>query len=145
VNTKYISIIAQPAKKPERGPSEAPTNPYTLPALLYLRASSMNAYPMKMQVTAANRNDSAAARPTRAAIPGPEKAIARAGEAPATDSPMASQMCSSRRSLAGRGLVPTAILFPPSPRLATRVPYCGIAFLIGSVLVRSLSRRECRS
>jgi hypothetical protein len=127
VNTKYISIIAQPAKKPERGPSEAPTNPYTLPALLYLRASSMNAYPMKMQVTAANRNDSAAARPTRAATPGPENAIARAGEAPATDSPMASQMCSSRRSLAGRGLVPTAIAVPPSA--PGHVPHCGTAFL----------------
>ena len=43
MKTKYISIIAQPEKNPERGPMDAPTNPYTLPALLYLRASIMNA------------------------------------------------------------------------------------------------------
>src|SRR5580698_1848502 len=65
---------------------------------------------MKMQVTAANRKDSAAARPTRAARPGPENAIARAGDAPATDRPIASQMCSSRRRWTGRDSVLTAMV-----------------------------------
>src|ERR1700729_861998 len=64
---------------------------------------------MKMQVTAANRNDSPAARPTRPATPGPENAMASAGDAPATDSPMASQICSSRRRRTG-GLVIPAML-----------------------------------
>ena len=40
-NTKYMRDMAQPENTPSRGPSDAPTKPYTDPAWLYLRVSSM--------------------------------------------------------------------------------------------------------
>src|SRR3954454_19245767 len=89
---------AQPAKKPARGPSVAPTSAYVDPAWLKNRVRRTNEYEISPIAMAANRNASGTARPTRPAGATPLSAIAAVGAMIPTEIAIASQNRSSRRS-----------------------------------------------
>src|SRR5215208_4257243 len=90
-------MSAHPEMTPARGPSVAPTKPYTLPAWLKRWVSLTKVQAMSRTPMVASANARGTARPTLPAVPCGLMLAAIDGAIRASEMPTASHRCSSRR------------------------------------------------
>src|SRR5215204_1954975 len=90
-------MSAHPEMTPARGPSDAPTKPYTLPAWLKRWVSLTKVQAIKRTPMVASANASGTARPMVLAVPCGLMLAAIEGAMRASEMPTASHRCSSRR------------------------------------------------
>src|SRR5215218_9409701 len=108
-------MSAHPEMTPARGPSVAPTKPYTLPAWLKRWVSRTKVQAIKSTPMVASANASGTARPTPvSAVPCGLMLAAMEGAMSANEIPTASHRCNSRRRCGLSVALASAVTSPPS-------------------------------